>query len=220
MFQIFPKRTFLLMLQQSMALWIAQYGYPAIFFLLVGGIVGVPVPDQLLLVLAGYLVLTGALSLGPTLLAAVLGSIVGITLSYALGRCSGSYLSKVRFANTRLQNARKWFERFGGWTLVFGYFIPGIRNLIGFTSGMMRLKPRFFAPYAYSGAVISSLTCVGLGYFFGSQANWALASAGRFALLLAMAAAAIFFIRKAIRNGRPEHVNTIAPATAISAILE
>src|SRR3989442_14379318 len=104
MFYIFPKRMFLVMLQQSMGIWISQYGYPAIFFLLVGGIVGVPVPDQLLLVLSGYLVLTGALSLGPTLLAAVLGSIVGITLSYALGRCSGSYLSKSRFANIRLHN--------------------------------------------------------------------------------------------------------------------
>src|SRR5262245_4837907 len=112
------------MLQQSMALWIGQYGYSAIFFLLVGGIVGVPVPDQLLLVVSGYLVLTHALSLTPTLLSAVLGSIVGITLSYALGRGSGSYLSKTRFAANRLEHARGWFERFGGWTLVFGYFIP------------------------------------------------------------------------------------------------
>jgi membrane protein DedA with SNARE-associated domain len=202
-----------------MALWIGQYGYPAIFFLLVGGIVGVPVPDQLLLVVSGYLVLAGALSLGPTLLAAVLGSIVGITLSYALGRCSGSYLSRFRFANTRLQNARQWFERFGGWTLVFGYFIPGIRNLIGFTSGMMRLKVRYFAPYAYAGAILSSVTCVCAGYFLGSQASWMLASVGRVALV-AVAVAGLFFIRRAMRNGSPETVNGTASATAISASME
>jgi len=207
------------MIEHSIALWVGQYGYPAIFFLLIGGIVGLPIPDQFLLVVSGYLVLTKSLSLAPTLLAAVLGSICGITLSYLMGRSSGNYLAKTRFAAGRLENVRRWFERFGGWTLIFGYFVPGIRNLIGFTSGMMRLKPRFFAPYAYSGAIISSLTCVGLGYFFGSQASWALASAGRFALF-AIAAAAIFFIRKAIRNGRPEAVNTMAPATAISATLE
>src|SRR5438093_8218477 len=124
------------MLQQSMALWLGQYGYPAIFFLLIGGIVGVPVPDQLLLVVSGYLILTKSLSAAPTLFAAVLGSICGITLSYLLGRCSGSYLSKKRFAAARLDNARSCFERFGGWTLILGYFIPGVRNLIGFTSGM------------------------------------------------------------------------------------
>ena len=111
------------MIQQSMALWIAHYGYPAIFLLLIGGIVGFPVPDQLLLIISGYLILTGSLSMTPTLIAAVLGSICGITLSYLLGRGSGSYLAKRRFAAHRLQNARNCFERFGGSTLVFGYFV-------------------------------------------------------------------------------------------------
>src|SRR5881628_2012453 len=207
------------MIQQSMALWIGQYGYPAIFFLLIAGIVGFPIPDQLLLIISGYLVLTNSLSLTPTLLVAVLGSICGITLSYLLGRGSGSYLAKRRFAAHRLQNARNYFERFGGWTLVFGYFVPGIRNLIGFTSGMMRLQVGFFAPYAYAGAIVSSLTCIGLGYLLGSQASWVLTSLGRFALL-ASAAEAIFFSRRAILNGKPEAVSTPPAAIAMSATLE
>ena len=202
-----------------MALWIGQYGYSAIFFILIGGIVGVPVPDQLLLVISGYLVLTHSLSLVPTLVAAILGSIVGITLSYALGRGSGSYISRIRFAANRMQNARQWFERFGGWTLVFGYFVPGIRNLIGFTSGMMRLRVRYFAPYAYAGAIVSSVTCVLAGYFLGAQAGWVLASASRL-VLIAGAGAILFFIRKAMRNGAPERVNTAPAAIAISGSLE
>jgi membrane protein DedA with SNARE-associated domain len=207
------------MFQQSMALWLGQYGYPAIFFLLIAGIVGVPVPDQLLLVVSGYLILTRSLSAAPTLLAAVLGSICGITLSYIIGLCSGTYLQKTRFAAGRLEKARSHFERFGSWTLIFGYFVPGIRNLIGFTSGMMRLKLRDFAPSAYIGAIVSSVTCVALGYFLGSQASWVLASVGRFGLL-AIAAAAIFFMRRAIRNGTPDIVQTTAATTATSAILE
>src|SRR5215831_16700555 len=106
------------MLQQSMALWLGQYGYPAIFFLLIAGIVGVPVPDQLLLVVSGYLILTRSLSAAPTLLAAVLGSICGITLSYTIGRYLGTYLQKTRFAAGRLEKARSHFERFGSWTLI------------------------------------------------------------------------------------------------------
>lgn len=202
-----------------MALWLGQYGYSAIFFLLIGGIVGVPVPDQLLLVVSGYLILTKSLAAAPTLLAAVLGTICGITLSYVLGRCSGSYLAKKRFAAGRLEKAQKCFEQFGAWALVFGFFVPGIRNLIGFTSGMMRLKPRLFAPFAYAGAVVSSLTCVALGYFLGSQASWVLASVGRGALF-AIAPAAIFFIRRANRNGAPDIVNRTATATAASASVE
>jgi membrane protein DedA with SNARE-associated domain len=207
------------MIQQSMALWLGQYGYSAIFFLLIGGIVGFPVPDQLLLVISGYLILTKSLSVAPTLFAAVLGSICGITLSYIIGRCSGSYLARTRIGGDRLERARCYFERFGSWTLVFGYFVPGVRNLIGFTSGVMRLKPRDFAPCAYAGAVVSSLTCIALGYFLGSQASWVLASVGRFALF-SIAVAAIFFIRRTIRNGSPDMVNTTAAATATSATLE
>jgi membrane protein DedA with SNARE-associated domain len=207
------------MFEQSMALWIGQYGYPAIFLILIGGIVGVPVPDQLLLILSGYLVLTHSLSLAPTLVVAILGSIAGITLSYALGRGSGSYLSRIRFAADRLQTARGWFERFGGWTLVFGYFIPGIRNLIGFTSGMMRLEVRYFAPYAYAGAIISSVTCVLAGYFLGTQAAWVLGSVSRSALVV-VAVISLFLIRKAIRSGAPDSVKTTANAIAMSGSLE
>src|SRR5207253_6365004 len=119
----------------------------------------------------------------------------------------------------RLENARQWFERFGGWTLVFGYFIPGIRNLIGFTSGMMRLRLRYFAPYAYAGAILSSVTCVCAGYFLGAQAGWVLASISR-AALVAVAAASLFFIRKAMRKGAPENVNTAPRAIAMSGSLE
>jgi membrane protein DedA with SNARE-associated domain len=207
------------MLQQSMALWIAQYGYPAIFFLLVGGIVGLPVPDQLLLVVSGYLVLAKCLALVPTVAAAILGSMVGITLSYILGRSTGFYVAKMRMAASRLESARYWFERFGGWTLVLGYFIPGIRNLIGFTSGAMKLRIGYFAPYAYAGAVISSVTCICAGYFLGTQAVWLLGSFGRIALIAATAAS-FFFIRRATRIGVPDTVRTTTSPTAISGILE
>ena len=202
-----------------MALWLGQYGYPAIFLPSIGGIVGFPIPDQLLLVISGYLVLTKSLSMAPTLFAAVLGTVCGITASYVIGRFSGSYLARRRFAAGGLEKARGYFERFGGWAFILGYFIPGIRNLLGFSAGVMRLKPRSFAPFAYVGAVVSSLTCVGLGYFLGSQASEVLASGGRVAFL-GIAVAAILLIRKAMRNGSPDTLNTTAAATATSATLE
>ncbi len=182
------------MLEHSLASWIGQYGYSAVFFLLIAGIVGLPVPDQMLLVVSGYCVLAKSMDLVPTMGVAILGSIVGITLSYALGRGSGSYLARIPFAANRLESARSWFERYGRWTLVFGFFIPGIRNLIGFTSGMMRLKIRHFAPYAYAGAVVSSVTCIAAGYFLGTQAMWILGSMNRM-LFIAIVIATLFFLR-------------------------
>ena len=207
------------MLQQSMALWIEHYGYPAIFFLLVGGIIGLPVPDQMLLIVAGYLVLTKCLAFVPTVVAAALGSIAGITLSYALGRKSGSYFSKFRIVALRLERAQQCVHRFGAWSLILGYFVPGVRNLIGFASGMMKLRLRWFAPYAYAGAIVSSLTCVCAGYFLGTEAGRVTAAAGR-VTAIALASASLFLILRMRRSGVPDTVNRIASPTTIIGSLE
>jgi hypothetical protein len=47
--------------------WIAQHGYAAIFLLLMLGIVGLPLPDEALLMFVGYLTLKGELAWGPSL---------------------------------------------------------------------------------------------------------------------------------------------------------
>jgi membrane protein DedA with SNARE-associated domain len=73
-------------------IWITQYGYGAIFVLLMLGIVGLPVPDETLLTIAGYLVFKEKLAFLPTLLAAFLGSSCGMSVSYACGRGLGTYL--------------------------------------------------------------------------------------------------------------------------------
>src|SRR5258708_15306133 len=76
-------------MEQQVLAWIAQYGYLAIFSLLVLGIVGLPVPDETLLTFTGYLVYQGHLSLPLAFFCAFAGSACGITLSYILGRTFG-----------------------------------------------------------------------------------------------------------------------------------
>jgi membrane protein DedA with SNARE-associated domain len=73
----------------TIILWIAHYGYLALFGLLMLGIVGLPMPDETLLTFAGYLVFRQQFALLPTLAAAFCGSICGMSLSYGLGRTLG-----------------------------------------------------------------------------------------------------------------------------------
>ena len=61
--------------------WVSHYGYQAIFALLVLGIVGLPVPDETMLVFCSYLVWRGNLKAIPVLIVAFLGSACGITVS-------------------------------------------------------------------------------------------------------------------------------------------
>ncbi len=66
--------------------WISTYGVVVLALLLMVGVFGLPVPDEALLTFAGVLVREGKLHFATTWTAAALGSMCGITLSYALGR--------------------------------------------------------------------------------------------------------------------------------------
>src|SRR6266498_4731136 len=66
--------------------WVSVYGAPALFVLLMLGIVGLPIPDETLLVFSGYLIYRGTLHPATTWIFAFAGSACGITLSYTIGR--------------------------------------------------------------------------------------------------------------------------------------
>ena len=118
---------------QTILNWIIQYGYIGLFCLLMLGIVGVPFPDELIMTCAGYLIFKGYLQPGPTIIAAFLGSVCGISLSYTIGRVVGTslidrYGNRFHVTPEKLKSINEWFERFGKWTLVFGYFLTGFQT--------------------------------------------------------------------------------------------
>jgi membrane protein DedA with SNARE-associated domain len=154
--------------------FIYTYGYPGVFALLMLGIAGLPVPDEWLLVFSGYLVYRGYFHAAPALAVAVLGSICGISVSYGLGRTLGNtlvrrYGRKVRVSEEKMRRVQAWFDRTGRWSLLVGYFIPGIRHLAGFAAGASKLRYPAFATFAYAGAFAWSSLFVAVGYFFGKE---------------------------------------------------
>src|SRR5262249_40257738 len=165
------------MTEQTVLQWITEYGYFGIFFLLIFGIVGLPVPDEWLLVLSGYLAFKDVLGLFPTLVIAAVGTASGLTVSYALGRSSSDYLVRkygpwLSIDHQKIMRAQQWFQRLGRWVLLVGPFIPGVRNLMGYIAGASKLRVRTFVRFAYAGALISSATFVTFGYLVGQHVNW------------------------------------------------
>jgi membrane protein DedA with SNARE-associated domain len=159
------------MLSETILHWITEYGYLAIFILMT---LGTPLPDEVLLTFAGYLVYDGRLQLIPTMAAAFLGSVSGITLSYGLGRTVGNYVvtkfgPAVKITGDKVSLARAWFERVGKWGLLFGYLLPGVRHLIAIGAGTSKLPLPVFARFAYTGGFIWSVTVVYAGYSLGRQ---------------------------------------------------
>lgn len=156
----------------SLSLWLVQYGAFALFGLLALGIFALPVPEESLMVAAGLLMSNGNVAIGSTFLAALLGSICGISMSYLVGRTAGHYVVTkygrwVGLTERRMKKAHRWFEQFGTWALLVGYFIPGVRHFTGLCAGSTDLEPSRFILFAWSGALLWVSTFLSVGYFFG-----------------------------------------------------
>jgi len=175
--------------------WISRYGDPAIFLLLMLGIFGLPVPDETLLTFAGYLCFKGKLGLGTTYLAAFLGSVCGISLSYGLGRLFGLRVVRklgrtLHLRPEHLTLTQHWFERWGKYMLIIGYFVPGVRHLTGIVAGASKLSPIVFSQFAYLGALLWSSSLITLGYMIGEE--W-MKLGQRLHLVLVIGSTAVFF---------------------------
>jgi membrane protein DedA with SNARE-associated domain len=158
----------------TFSLWMMNYGSFVLFILLTVGIIALPVPEETLMVIAGILMHKGKLHIPSTIIAAFLGSLCGITISYWIGKTAGQFLitkygSWVGITQARFEKAHIWFEKFGRWALLIGYFIPGVRHLTGLSAGVSGFSYRQFAFYAYTGALIWVSIFLSIGYFFGKQ---------------------------------------------------
>lgn len=154
--------------------WLSQYGYFALFGFLMLGIAGLPVPEEVILTYTGYLIFKGILHPIPTVITAFLGSVCGISLSYFLGRTVGFHLVErygrvIHVSLDRINQVHDWFNKIGKWTLVIGYFIPGVRHLTAFVAGTSQLEMQVFARYAYAGALFWSMSFLSIGFFLGKQ---------------------------------------------------
>lgn len=200
-------------LEELATQWVTNYGYAGVFSLMMFGIVGVPIPDETLLTLAGFLVSRGQLSAIPTVATATLGSISGISCSYLIGRSLGTrfivrYGRFLRVSEDELDKVEHWFERWGKWALPVGYFVPGVRHVIAIVAGSSRLRPTTFAAFAYSGAFVWSTTFLGLGYFMGQDWKTVLAGLHRYLVLAAVFVLLVIVLYLGIRRMRSRKTST------------
>jgi len=154
--------------------WIAQYGYGAIFLLLMLGVVGLPIPDETLLVYCGYLISKGVMHPAGGFFAALCGSWCGISLSYTIGRTAGigvvhRFGRFMHLDQAKLDKVQVWFDRIGHWALLAGYYIAGVRHLTAIVAGTSKLKFTHFVTFAWTGGLLWVSTFLTLGYFLGEK---------------------------------------------------
>jgi membrane protein DedA with SNARE-associated domain len=136
--------------------------------------VGFPIPEDLTLLTAGYLVWHGDVSFGLILPIALFGILAGDSTLYWIGRKLGRRLLAHRWLAHRLTPARigrieGYFNRHGEKTVLFARFAAGARSLFYLTAGMMRLPWHRFLLFDLPAGMISATVWILVGRRFGSQ---------------------------------------------------
>ncbi len=153
---------------------LGHYGYLVLAVTLFLEVLALPMPGELLMMYCGFLVYSHKLNWGISIIVAASGSIAGITLAYFIGKMlERSFFEKyghyVHLDPENLKKVSSWFDRYGNILLTAAYFIPGVRHITGYFSGITEVSYKKFSIHAYSGAVLWAVAFISLGKLFGSD---------------------------------------------------
>lgn len=153
--------------------------YTSLFGILLLCGLGLPVPEDITLALAGFLVYLSVLNLWVVIVIAYLGIIIGDSIIFLLGATLGRALTQVMFFKSllpekRLADARRQFNQRGNRLIFMARFMPGLRAPIYFSAGMLHVPYRVFLFYDGIAALISVPVIISVVYYFGDQLAYVL----------------------------------------------
>lgn len=166
-------------------------------------------PGEWGLMLCGAIAGAGRADIVPILAIAWLVSVLGDSITFALGRRLGRpFLLRsgrsLGLTEERLGNVDRWFERYGPLAACFGRLLPLARPFGPFLAGASRLEYGRFLPWNVAGCLLFALVFVGLGYAFYGSYDEVAETVGRAGLLaLVGVVAAILLVRDLRRRGAP-----------------
>jgi membrane protein DedA with SNARE-associated domain len=185
------------------AFWI----YVSLFFFSYIENVFPPSPSDLVIVIGGSLISTGAVSFIPTLILTTIGSVLGFMTLYYVGSQLDQKVikaGKVKYISVEaLEKAERWFNKYGYFVILINRFLPGTRSVISFFAGLSELIVKRTVILATISAFIWNAIIISLGMFFGdnvSEVDKYLSTYSNIVLIATAAAVVIFIIVYFIRK--------------------
>ncbi|KFN02701.1 DedA family protein [Bacillus clarus] len=190
--------------------YIEQYGYGALFFCLWLGIVGMPIPDEMIVMSGGFVSSLGILSVIPAFLLTYLGVVSGLSLGYILGKVFGTKvldkLMKKKKAKYLIKS-QEMVGKYGHFALVTSYFIPVVRHIVPYLVGMNNMAFQTYALYSYVTGFVWTLVYFVLGSIFGKHIETIVALANQYGMCFGGIVIAISGVSYLYVNKRKTVVN-------------
>lgn len=158
--------------------FIQTTGYFGVFFLMALGSALIPVPSEITLPFAGFLVSKGTFVLPIVILVGALGDLAGSLVGYAIGyfleegvivnliKKHGKY---VLLSEHDYHKASKWFSKYGSKVVFVAKLVPGLRYLISIPAGVLEMNLGRFALYTFLGSLVWCTAMVYVGVILGNR---------------------------------------------------
>ena len=187
--------------------WVKSMGYPGIFIMTLIESTFVPVPAELTMIPAGYLVQQGHMNgyavMSLAIAGTVCGSLINYIIAYFFGRMLVLRYGKYFFMpEHKLLKMEEYFVKYGSHSTFIGRLLPGVRHYISFPAGLARMNIKLFTFYTMLGGTIWLSIIFAMGYYIGENEELAKRSIIylKGAILLGMIIAGIWYLRKCRKN--------------------
>jgi membrane protein DedA with SNARE-associated domain len=154
---------------------ISSLGYGGIGILMALESACIPIPSEIIMPFSGYLVFSGAFALWPVIFWGTVGNLIGSLIAYFIGFYGGrplieKYGKYILVSRHDLEQAQRWFEKYGSLSIFFSRMLPVVRTFISLPAGIARMPFWRFSLYTLAGSFpwVFVLTYVGIS----TGENW------------------------------------------------
>ncbi len=159
---------------------IQSSGYFGVFLLMTLESALVPIPSEITMPFAGYLVSTGVFSFIAVVLVGAFGNLVGSWIGYAIGyfleetivlNLIKKYGKFILISTSEYDHSLKWFNKFGEKITFFSRILPAVRTFISLPAGLAKMNFWKFSIYTFLGSLVWSSVLTYVGLYLGSKWN-------------------------------------------------
>jgi membrane protein DedA with SNARE-associated domain len=154
--------------------FIESLGYLGIFVMTFIESTFVPIPSEITLIPAGFLVADGRMSFWLVSLSSLIGTLGGSLTNYFIAKHFGrklllNYGQYLFIDEERLKTIEFFFQRHGAISTFSGRLLPGLKHFISFPAGLARMNLMKFSFYTAMGGALWNTMIIGLGYLIGEN---------------------------------------------------
>jgi len=169
------------------------------FLILIFCGLGLPVPEDVVLIFLGFLVYSGYGNIFFAVLLGYFGIIIGDSIIFIAGKRYGIKILKFRLFSRvitkgRLKKAKQFIVNHGKKTIFMARFLPGLRTPIFFTCGTLKMKFMIFFIIDSLAAILSAPVFTLLGYFFGDKIDVVISHLKRIDRIVLLSLASIIIL--------------------------